>query len=92
MILQARGLTRHTSPWLQTLPAEKRFMEAIIHKRFSAGIMNTAIYTATSADGKGSEVDPSHTVNAVYSKAAFTPNSSLPVLHNRFESWWTLFV
>lgn len=29
----------------------QRFMEAIIHKRFSARIMNTAIYTANRRDG-----------------------------------------
>ena len=50
-------LRGHTSFSLQPR-TEKRFMESIIHKRFNARIMNTAIYTANSGDEKGVEERP----------------------------------
>lgn len=57
-------------------------MMAIIHKRFNAGIMNTAIYMTSCADEKRSEGDPSQPVNVMKSNAE-PAKSFLTVLHKR---------
>lgn len=67
-ILQAKGPSVAHKLQSAVLPSEKRFMEAIIHKRFSAGIMNTAIYMASSAVGKGLGADTQAAVNATKSR------------------------